>query len=130
MSECNSCQAYRLEMKALDDQILRALSLNVPELNMPELPDIETSNVVSLSSRRRFSPPTWFAMAATVVVAVDSSGNASASSSPVNAGKTAKGGGKTGDDSTGGGGNGVNAFYPRPAGPLHGGVSGCRNEHT
>jgi hypothetical protein len=69
LSECSSCQAYRQEMIALDDKILRALSLNVPELNMPELPEIETSNVVSLSSRRRFSPPTWFAMAATVVVA-------------------------------------------------------------
>ena len=69
LSECGSCQAYRQEMIALDDKILRALSLNVPELNMPELPENETSNVVSLSSRRRFSPPTWFAMAATVVVA-------------------------------------------------------------
>ncbi len=69
LSECSSCQAYRQEMIALDDKILRALSLNVPELNMPELPEIETGNVVLLSSRRRFSPPTWFAMAATVVVA-------------------------------------------------------------
>jgi hypothetical protein len=69
LSECGSCQAYRHEMIALDEKIRRALSLNVPELNMPELPEIETSNVVSLSSRRRFSPPTWFAMAATVVVA-------------------------------------------------------------
>jgi len=69
LSECSACQAYRQEIIALDDKILRALSLNVPELNMPELPEIETSNVVSLSSRRRFSPPTWFAMAATVVVA-------------------------------------------------------------
>ncbi len=69
LSECSSCQAYRQEMIALDDKILRALSLNVPELNMPELPEIETSNVVSLGSRRRFSPPTWFAMAATIVVA-------------------------------------------------------------
>jgi len=69
LSECDSCQAYRHEMLALDEKIRRALSLNVPELNMPELPEIETSNVVSLSSRRRFSPPTWFAMAATVVVA-------------------------------------------------------------
>jgi hypothetical protein len=69
MSECDSCQAYRDEMITLDEKIRRALSLNVPELNMPELPEIKTSNVVSLSSRRRFSPPTWFAMAATVVVA-------------------------------------------------------------
>ena len=69
VSECSSCQAYRHEMIALDEKIRRALSLNVPELNMPELPEIETSNVVSLASRRRFAPPAWFAMAATVVVA-------------------------------------------------------------
>jgi len=69
LSECGSCQTYRHEMIALDEKIRRALSLNVPELNMPELPEIETSNVVSLNSRRRFSPPTWFAVAATVVVA-------------------------------------------------------------
>jgi len=69
VSECSSCQAYRHEMIALDEKILRALSLNVPELNMPELPEIEISNVVSLASRRRFAPPAWFAMAATVVVA-------------------------------------------------------------
>ncbi len=69
LSECSSCQAYRQEMMALDDKILRALSLNVPELKMPDLPEIETSNVVTLNWRRRFSPPTWLAMAATVVVA-------------------------------------------------------------
>ena len=69
LSECSPCQAYRHEMIALDEKIRRALALNVPELNMPELPELEASNVVSLSSRRRFSPPAWFAMAATVVVA-------------------------------------------------------------
>jgi hypothetical protein len=69
LSGCSSCQAYRQEVITRDDKILRALSLDVPELNMPDLPDIETSNVVSLNSRRRFSPPTWFAVAATVVVA-------------------------------------------------------------
>lgn len=69
LSECSSCQAYRGEMIALDEKILRALSLSVPALKMPELPEVETSNVVALHSRRRFSPPTWFAMAATVVVA-------------------------------------------------------------
>jgi len=69
LNECSSCQAYRHEMIALDEKIRRALSLNVPELNMPELPEIETSNVVSLTSRRRIAPPAWFAIAATVVVA-------------------------------------------------------------
>ena len=36
---------------------------------MPELPDIETQNVVSLSSRRATPRPVWFAMAATVLLA-------------------------------------------------------------
>ncbi len=69
LSECGSCQAYRHEMIAFDEKIRRALSLSVPELNLPELPEIEISNVVSLGSRRRFAPPAWFAMAATVAIA-------------------------------------------------------------
>jgi hypothetical protein len=56
-------------MQALDQTIGRALALDVPELVLPELPDIESDNVVSLARGRRFSPPTWFAMAATVAVA-------------------------------------------------------------
>jgi hypothetical protein len=69
LSECAACQAYRAEMQALDQRIGRALALDVPELVLPELPDIESDNVVSLARGRRFSPPTWLAMAATVAVA-------------------------------------------------------------
>ena len=68
LSECAACQAYRKEMQALDQTISRALLLDVPELRLPELPEVDTGNVVSLSDRR-LSPPTWFAMAATVLVA-------------------------------------------------------------
>jgi len=68
MSECSACQAYRKEMLELDRTISRALSLNVPELIVPDLPDIDSSNVVALS-KRRMSPPVWLAMAATVVLA-------------------------------------------------------------
>lgn len=68
LSECASCQAYRKEMLELDRTISAALSIDVPELTVPELPDIDTGNVVSLP-RRRFMPPAMLAMAATVVLA-------------------------------------------------------------
>ncbi|MCH7636397.1 MAG: DUF3379 family protein [Proteobacteria bacterium] len=68
VSECTECRTYRDEMRALDVKIGRALALEVPDLVLPDLPDLE--NVVSLSNRRRLSTPTWFAMAATVLLAV------------------------------------------------------------
>jgi len=68
LSECSSCQVYRSEMLALEQLISRALVLDVPELNVPELPAIETDNVVTLPTRK-LSSPTWLALAATVVLA-------------------------------------------------------------
>ena len=68
VSECSECRTYRDEMRALDVSIGRALALEVPDLILPDLPDLE--NVVSLSDRRRLSMPTWFAMAATILLAV------------------------------------------------------------
>jgi hypothetical protein len=71
LSECPACQAYRKEMLELDRTINRALSLDVPELQVPELPEpatVETGNVVALRTRK-LSTPTWIAMAATVVLA-------------------------------------------------------------
>ena len=68
LSECSSCQAYRSEMLALEQMISRALTLDVPELDVPELPAIETENVVTLPTRK-LSSPVWLALAATVVVA-------------------------------------------------------------
>ena len=69
VTECAACQAYRDEMIALNEKIGRALAIDVPELAMPELPDIEADKVVSLDKRRRVAPPVWFAMAATVAIA-------------------------------------------------------------
>jgi hypothetical protein len=68
LSECAACQAYRNEMLQLDRKISRALALEVPQLQLPELPDIEPENVVVLA-KRRMSPPAWLALAATVVLA-------------------------------------------------------------
>lgn len=69
VTECAACQAYRTEMLALGERVSRALAIDVPELVMPELPEVETDGVVALASRRRVSPPLWLAMAATVVLA-------------------------------------------------------------
>lgn len=69
VAECESCQAYRREMLALDAQISRALAIDVPELQMPELEDIDTGNVVSLDARRKLMKPVWLAAAATVLIA-------------------------------------------------------------
>ena len=68
LSECSECRTYRDEMRALDVKIGRALALEVPDLVLPNLPDVE--NVVSLPDRRRLSTPTWFAIAATILLAV------------------------------------------------------------
>jgi len=57
------------KLQALDLKIAKALQIDVPELRMPELPDIDESNVTSLSARRRSMKPVWFAIAATVVLA-------------------------------------------------------------
>jgi hypothetical protein len=68
LSECSSCQAYRGEMLALEQMISRALALNVPELNVPDLPDVDTGNVTVLPTRK-WASPAWIAIAATVVIA-------------------------------------------------------------
>lgn len=73
VSTCVDCQAYRSAMQALNVGIAEALQIAVPELSLPELPEIEPSvdndKVVSLASWRSFSRPTRFALAATVLLA-------------------------------------------------------------
>jgi hypothetical protein len=69
LDTCVACREYSAEMLALNDNIAAAMALSVPELVMPELPDIETDNVVTLSERRAISKPAWFAVAATVLIA-------------------------------------------------------------
>ena len=79
LSDCAACEAYRAEILELEQMIGRALALDVPELAIPELPEVvaeessessasTTDNLVTLPNRRRVYQ-TWFAMAATVVVA-------------------------------------------------------------
>ena len=69
VAACPQCRAYRDELRALDRRIGRALQLSVPELRMPDLPDIDTKSVVALPARRRFTSPAWLAVAATLVLA-------------------------------------------------------------
>ncbi len=57
------------QYQALDLKIAKALQIDVPELKMPELPDIDTANVESLLTRKRSMKPVWFAIAATMVLA-------------------------------------------------------------
>lgn len=66
LNECAACQSYRAEMRTLDKMIGRALALKVPPLKIPDLPDSETDNVVSLPARR--VPPVWLAVAATIAL--------------------------------------------------------------
>ena len=69
LSACADCRAFRDGIRSLDRRIGRALEITVPELRMPELPDIDTAEVVSLPTRRRIKSPAWLAVAATIVLA-------------------------------------------------------------
>ena len=66
---CSDCQAYQREMLALNIKIAKAMQLDVPDLKMPELPEIETGTVAILPARKRWLKPMLFAVAATVVLA-------------------------------------------------------------
>jgi len=66
---CSECRAYQREMLALNAKIAKAMQLDVPELKMPELPEIETGTVAVLPARKRWLNPMLFAVAATVVLA-------------------------------------------------------------
>ena len=57
------------KLQALDLKIAKALQIDVPELRMPELPDIDEASVTSLPVRKRSRKLIWFAIAATVVLA-------------------------------------------------------------
>ncbi len=69
LSACAGCRAFRDEMRVLEQKIARALAISVPELRLPDLPDLDTAGVVSLAARRRVTAPVWMAVAATVVLA-------------------------------------------------------------
>ena len=69
LDSCASCQAYSAEILALNEKIATAMNINVPELTVPELPELDTDKVVPLAARRALSRPAWFALAATVLLA-------------------------------------------------------------
>jgi len=69
VSACSECQAFRSEMHSLNLKIAKAMQINVPEPKLPELPAIETENVVSITARKTFPKRAWFAMAATMLLA-------------------------------------------------------------
>ena len=71
-AECLSCNAFKAEMHALDVRISAALEIDVPELTIPELPQMTgEEKVVDLASRRPISwtTPAWLGLAASVVLA-------------------------------------------------------------
>ena len=70
--ERESADAFRDEMLALDETIAKALEIEVPELQMPELPAIEEgSTVVNMPFRKRgrARTPVWIGIAASFAVA-------------------------------------------------------------
>lgn len=66
---CASCAAYRAEIQALDRRIAKALAIDIPEWNMPELPAVGDDTVVSLPVRARSKAPAWIAIAASLALA-------------------------------------------------------------
>ncbi len=61
---------YDKETRELDLKIAKALQIDVPELVMPELPEIDSDKVATLPARKKSRAPLWFAVAATVVLAM------------------------------------------------------------
>ena len=68
LSGCADCAAYQAELRVFDQKIANALALSVPALRMPELPEIDSATVVTLS-RRNVVVRSWLAVAATVAIA-------------------------------------------------------------
>lgn len=70
---CQSCADFRAQMISLDKSIASAMTIDVPPLQMPELPAIDAlaDNVVSLQPKRKptFTMPTWIGIAAGLALA-------------------------------------------------------------
>lgn len=66
---CADCRAWRDELKSLDETLVRALAVPVPELAMPALDDGATgADRVAARPRRRPSVPAWFGIAAGIAL--------------------------------------------------------------
>ena len=66
---CESCAAYAADMQAFDNRIAKALAIDVPAMQVPDLPPIEDDNVVSLPVTDKRKTPTWIAIAASFALA-------------------------------------------------------------
>ena len=53
----------------MDATLKQAMTIDVPPLSMPELPEIDANKVVGLPARRRGKAPLWLATAAAVALA-------------------------------------------------------------
>ena len=62
---------FRGEMQALDAKIARALNIGVPDLEIPELPALDTAGVTHMPVRNklRWTQPTWLGVAASIAIA-------------------------------------------------------------
>ena len=69
VAACAECQSFTRRLQALNLDIARALQVDVPPLVLPELPEIDDTNVAALPTPGRSYKPLWFAIAATVVLA-------------------------------------------------------------
>ncbi len=69
LAGCDDCRDFTRRMKALNVDIARALQIDVPALDMPDLDRAGAGSVTSLPARTRSHKPLWFALAATVVLA-------------------------------------------------------------
>jgi len=65
--DCPACQSFRREIEALNIGIAKAMQIDVPPLQMPDLTNVERDNVVPM--KKRSHKLLWFALAATVVLA-------------------------------------------------------------
>jgi len=70
---CAACSEFKAEIQALDAMIGRALRIDVPDLELPELSPVDASNgkVVDLPvrARPRVSTPVWLGIAASFALA-------------------------------------------------------------
>lgn len=68
VAACAFCAEFKVEMIALEESIAKALSFDVPDLNMPDLPELdgEDENVVNMPFKRkaRITMPPWIGIAA------------------------------------------------------------------
>jgi hypothetical protein len=69
VAQCAECAAFRHDMLSLEELIVRALQIDVPELRLPELAPVDGSSAVASLPFRRMTTPVWLGLAASVAIA-------------------------------------------------------------